>query len=233
MAEVFACCNNDGMYPSQKGPCAMGIDVGDTKHIVIGARIGNEQFQIFKTIALDSLNDIHDLARRFNVKSAVIDLRPERTTVMDFIAKEPYRAFACEYSDNPAFMRIWDTKTKIVKDYRTALFDETHRMVVTPGMLTIPRMSKDIKEFAKQMCNAYKLLETKKKTGAKKYRYKGKKEHYRNALNYFLLAASRNRISKVGNQTKRQTHAINNYDRTAQYKSNQRQNRRNLSAGRV
>lgn len=212
-AQVYECCNNDGMPSRHDGPCAMGIDVGDTKHIIIGARTGSEQYTIFKIIALSSWNDIHDLARRFNVKSAVIDMRPFRDTVKKFQKEEPYQIFLCEYSDNPAFLRKWDIKTGVVKDYRTALFDETHRIVITPGMLTIPRQSPEIKEFAKQMCNAYKLLETNKRTGSKQYRYKGEKEHYRNALNYFLLAASRSRISRIGSSRKTQTKVISEYSR--------------------
>lgn len=211
-AEVYACCNNDIMPSSHSGPCAMGVDVGNIKHIVIGARTSNKQYKIFKTIALSSWNDIHDLARRFNVKSAVIDMRPFRDIVMEFQAKEPYQIFLCEYSDNPAFLRTWDVKKGIVKDYRTALFDETHRMVVTSGMLTMPRQSPEIKEFAKQLCNTYKVLETNKRTGAKQYRYKGTNEHYRNALNYFLLAASRSRISRIGGH-RRQEKVISNYAR--------------------
>ena len=197
MADVYSCCNNDGMYPSHEGPCAMGIDVGDIKHIVIGARTGNDRYQIFKTVALSSWQDIHDLARKFHITSAVIDMRPFRDSAAKFQKDEPYQIFLCEYSDNPAFLRMWDNKKGIVKDYRTALFDETHRMVVTEGMLTIPRRSPEIKEFAKQMCNAYKILETSKRTGARQYRYKGKKEHYRNALNYFLLAASKSSIATI------------------------------------
>lgn len=209
--QVYECCGSEEMAHSHSGPCAMGVDVGDTKHIIIGARTGNEQYKIFKTIQLSSWDDIHDLARRFNVKSAVIDMRPFRDMAMKFQASEPYRVFLCEYSDNPAYLRTWDIKKGIVKDYRTALFDETHRMVVTPGMLTIPRYCPEIKEFAKQMCNAYKLLETNKRTGAKQYRYKGNKEHYRNALNYFLLAASKNRIVRAGGYRKARTKVISEY----------------------
>ena len=211
-SQVFACCNNDNMYSSHSGPCAMGVDVGEIKHVVIGIRSGNEQYQIVKMAqfsGLEAWNQIHDLARQFHVKSAVIDIRPDTDMCRQFQKEEPYRVFLCEYSDNPAYTRTWDTIKKIVKDYRTALFDETHRWVVNPGMLTIPRNSHpEVKEFVKQMCNAYKLLETNKKTGAKAYRYKGKKEHYRNALNYFLLAASRHRIRTVSRyKTKRQTNA--------------------------
>lgn len=215
MADVYNCCNNDGMYPNHPGPCAMGIDVGIVKHIVIGIRLNNKQYQILKVAQLSDWKDIHDLARKFHVISAVIDIRPYQDTVKKFQIDEPYPIFLCEYSNSPAYTRTWDIKRGIVKDYRTALFDETHRMVTTPGMLTIPRESPEIKEFAKQMCNAYKLLETNKKTGAKEYRYKGEKEHYRNGLNYFLLAASRCRIGRADGDTirHRQTKVISQYAR--------------------
>jgi len=82
-------------------------------------------------------------------------------------------------------------------------------------MLTIPRGSEpEVKEFVKQMVNAYKVLETNKRTGAKAYRYKGKREHYRNAMNYFLLAASSHRL-RVATRYKKEVHAdvISEYER--------------------
>ena len=203
-AQIYECCGQEGQASSHSGPCAMGVDVGIVKHIVIGFRSGNNQYTIVKTIKLSAWKDIHDLARRFNVKSAVIDIRPYQDMAKKFQADEPYQIFLCEYSNNPAYTRNWDVKRGIVKDYRTALFDETHRMVVTPGMLTIPRICLEIKEFAKQMCDAYKLLETNKKTNAKEYRYKGNNSHYRNALNYFALAASKSRLVRAGNHRKQE-----------------------------
>ncbi len=212
-AQVYECCNNDGMYSSHSGPCAMGVDVGDIKHIVIGVRSNNKQYQLVKMVSLSSWEDIHDLARKFNVRSAVVDIGPMRDKAREFKDNEKYPVFLCEYSDNPAYLRTWDTKKGVVKDYRTALFDETYRMVVTPGMLTIPRFCPEVKEFAKQMCNTYKLLETNKKTGTRVYRYKGKNEHYRNALNYFLLAASKSRIQRVGNRNLNAEKVISEYSR--------------------
>lgn len=213
-AQVFECCNDDGMSSSDSGPCAMGVDVGEIKHVIIGKKTGNDQYTIVKIAqfkGLEAWSQIHDLARRFNVRSAVIDIRPDTDIVRQFQKQEPYPIFLCEYSDNPAYTRTWDTDKKIVKDYRTALFDETHRMVIEPGCLTIPRSSiPEVKEFAKQLCDAYKLLEVNKRTGARAYRYKGKKEHYRNALNYFILAASKSRIARAGASRNRQKRAINN-----------------------
>jgi len=211
--EIYNCCNNDGMPSNHQGPCAMGVDVGDIKHIIIGVRSNSKQFRLVKMVSLSSWNDIHDLARKFNVRSAVVDIGPMRDKAREFKDKEKYPVFLCQYSDNPAYLRTWDTKKGVVIDYRTALFDETHRMVVTPGMLTIPRVCPEVKEFAKQMCNAYKLLETNKKTGQRVYRYKGTNDHYRNALNYFMLAASRSRIARADGYQHKQQKVISEYSR--------------------
>ena len=70
-------------------------------------------------------------------------------------------------------------------------------------MLTIPRYCPEIKEFARQMCGAYKVLETNKKSGTSIYRYKGVDAHYRNGVNYFLLAAKGGKIARVGRHKNR------------------------------
>lgn len=212
-SQVFACCGKDDMAYSHAGPCAMGVDVGIKKHIVIGIRTNRNQYEIIKVISLSAWEDIHDLARKFHVKNAVIDIRPYQDSAKKFQLEEPYTVWLCEYSDNPAFLRKWDNKSGIVKEYRTAIFDETHRLVTTRGALTIPRDCEEIREFARQMCKPYKILETNKKTGAVAYRYKGSNDHYRNALNYFLLAASKNRIVPVSGAKTRQKVAFNEYPR--------------------
>ncbi len=211
--EVLSCCGLDGTSFKHSGPCAMGIDVGITKHVIIGVRTSSEQYQIVKFAEFSGLSawdEIHDLARRFNVKSAVVDIRPDMDIVKLFQQNESYRVWLCEYSDNPAFIRRWDTKAKTVKDYRTALFDETHRIVSTPGLLTIPRRCPELDEFVKQMSDPFKVLETNKRTGARAYRYKGKNDHYRNAFNYFILAASNNRIATVSRYKKKRQLVANN-----------------------
>jgi hypothetical protein len=59
--------------------------------------------------------------------------------------------------------------------------------------LILPRNCPEIKEFAIQVCNPAKVLEVNKKTKQTLYRYRGTDDHYRHALNYFLLA-----VRKIG-----------------------------------
>ena len=212
-AQVYNCCGPNIMLGSHKGPCAMGVDVGKIKHVVIGAKTGNDQYTILKVAQLSRWEDIHDMANRFGVKSAVVDIRPYEDSARKFQAEAKFKTFLCEYKETTPQGTVFNTHTGIVGVNRTEIFDATHRMTMTPGMMSIPRFCPEIKEFAKQMCGAYKVLETNKKSGTSVYRYKGKNEHYRNALNYFKLAASGGKVARLGGVKNRPKTAKNNYAR--------------------
>jgi len=216
-AIVLACCGPDIMGNSHSGPCAMGVDVGKIKHVVIGVKIDNERYETVKVARCENFGEIHDLAKRFNVKSAVIDLRPYEETVRKFQREESYRMSLCEYSDTLIQETIWNDKTGIVKVHRTSIFDATHRLI-TDNKLTLPRQTPDIEQFAVQCCNCAKFVEKNKRTKQVVFRYRqtGDKkvgDHYRSALNYFLLAASGWRVGRVGSAKNRQKVADNNYAR--------------------
>jgi hypothetical protein len=202
-AQVLDCCTPNPTSHSSNGPCAMGVDVGKIKHIVIGTRTGGDQYTILKTCQLSEWQDIMDLAMRFNVKSAVVDIRPYEDSAREFQKKAKFKTYLCEYKENAANDYVYNDNTGIVSANRTQIFDATHRLTTTPGRLMIPRYDDAIEEFAKQMCGAFKVLETNKKTGTSVYRYKGKNEHYRNALNYFLLAGRGGRIKNVASKKRR------------------------------
>ncbi|GAI44015.1 unnamed protein product, partial [marine sediment metagenome] len=47
-ADVLACCSNsEGLVTRHPGPCAMGVDVGKVKHVVIGAKLPKDRFGLF------------------------------------------------------------------------------------------------------------------------------------------------------------------------------------------
>jgi hypothetical protein len=146
----------------------------------------------------------------------VIDIRPYEDEARRFQKQERYKIFLCEYSENSIIGTIYNDNTGVVKVNRTEIFDATHSLF-SKGKIIIPRECPDIKEFARQVCNTAKVLETNKKSGTSIYRYKKMgDEHYRNALNYFLLAASGHRISVAANSYTRQTNSVvdNEYCRT-------------------
>jgi len=196
-SEVYERCGKYVMMANHKGPCAMGVDVGKIKHVVIGIKTGKDRYEIIKTARVSEWSDIHDLAQRFGVKSAVVDIRPYEDNARQFQREEPYKVFLCEYSENSTIGTSFNDKTGVVKVNRTEVFDSTHRLIAKE-MVTLPRLCPEIKEFAKQVCATAKVLETNKKSGTSIYRYKKLgDEHYRNALNYFYLASSGSRVSNI------------------------------------
>jgi hypothetical protein len=197
---VYACCGNDGMLDSSSDPCAMGVDNDDGKHVVIGIKTDSDRYEIIKTARVDGFEAVHDLAKRYNVKSAVVDLRPNADSARAFQRAERYKVFLCEYTESPLNDAHFNNNTGIVKAYRTGIFDTSHRLIEN-GKFRFPRQSRTIDEFAQQLCNCVKSK--KERNGKVVYRYEktgNGNDHYRNALNYFILAASGHRIARVSNK---------------------------------
>jgi hypothetical protein len=143
----------------------------------------------------DSFNDLHDLAHKFNVRSAVVDLYPEQRKVRDWQRQESFSIFGCQYMEQRSQMISWDEKDKIIKVNRTEICDATHELVSESGRLELPRRSAEVNEFAFEMCNIAKILVEDDETGSRVYRYKrlgsSRPDHYRHALNYCLIASDR------------------------------------------
>ncbi len=219
-ADVLSCCGYEIMPAYHKGPCAAGVDIGRTKHVLIGTRTGTDKYEIIKAEAIppgdEKWQRLHDLFRRYNVKSAVIDLRPYEDKAREFQKKErKVRIYLCEYTDSALLDASYNDKTGIVKTYRTGIFDTTHRLVMNSGIV-FPRQSAEMEEVATQLCNCAKSADIDKRSGRMVYRYKptgNQKEHYRNALNYFVLAARGGKIATIRSATNRQTVADNSYSR--------------------
>jgi hypothetical protein len=89
-SDVYACMGQDPMVMKHEGPCCMGVDVGSVLHVVIAQRLSRKTMKVIKIGRYDSFNDLHNLARDFNVKSAVIDLFPEKRKVVDFQKAETF-----------------------------------------------------------------------------------------------------------------------------------------------
>ena len=193
---VYACCGPEGMPESHAGPCIMGIDNDDGKHIVIGARTGNDRYEVFRPARCDDFKACYDLVRKFNVKSAVVDCRPNKDSAVQF-AKACHaigcRVYLCEYTDSILQDAVFNDDTGIVKVYRTGIFDASHRAILEQH-IRLPRRCAAIDMFAEQCCSCVKSKEKNKKTGQIVFRYKktGKgNDHLRNALNYLLVASSK------------------------------------------
>jgi len=200
-SDVLACCGNDAPADRHMGPCAMGVDVGKIKHVVIGFKADNERYEIIRTCKVETFQEIFDLAKRYNVKSDVIDIRPYEDEARVYQNASKHKTFLCEYSDTQMMGSHFDDKTGIVKAHRTGIFDSTHRLIVEKK-IRLPRQCPEVDEFARQCCNCAKFEEKDKRKGTILFRYRptgDRQEHFRNALNYFVLAASGHRIATIYN----------------------------------
>jgi len=192
----------------------MGIDNDKVKHIVIGYKSG-KKYVIVKVTQAPDKNEIHDLIRRFNVKSMVIDALPNQDSARELQVQYKGRLFMCFYMNTLQSDIVWRPKEGIVKVNRTVMFDETHQLV-KDGFLKIPYRSDAIEEFARQVCSSAKFYIEDEITGDQKavYMKRGRHgDHYRNALNYFKIACRK--IGHVKSSFSKKHYAsINNYERT-------------------
>ena len=198
---VLACCGREGMPENHSGPCAIGVDNDDNKHVVVGIRTGNDRYEALKFLRTTTIdfNEVYDLVRRYNIKFGVVDIRPNKDSAVQFqkaCASVGCKIFLCEYTDSPLQDANFNDNTGIVKVYRTGIFDTTHR-IISNQQIVLPRQSSTVDEFARQCCNCVKSKDERRKDTVI-YRYVktgDQHDHYRNALNYFVIAA--NRVQRV------------------------------------
>ena len=193
--DVYSCCGQDAMAMRHEGPCCLGLDIGSLLNVIIGYRPKEKVLQVCYMARVSSFNDVHDIAQKFNVKCAVIDMEPELRKAREFQAAEPYPVFLCDYVDSVVTGPMWDEEKKLVKVNRTETCDATHDLVSSSGLLILPRRNEELDIFAKQVCNTAKVLQEDPETGSREYRYrKLGEDHYRHGLNYFYLASKRIKI---------------------------------------
>jgi len=190
---VLQLCGREIMPDRHNGPCAMGVDVGIVFHVVIGTRTGKDTFEIIRVAQAKCWEEVESLGKRYGVKNEVDDIRPYEDSARNhqkLMRNDGIRVFLSQYVESPLREADFNDNTGIVKVYRTGIFDKSHRYIVD-GKFTLPRQSPAIEEFARQCCNCAKHKEE-VRGGGIVYRYVKTgtgEDHYRNALNYFLLAA--------------------------------------------
>jgi len=196
LTDIYQCCGQDPMQVKETNPCAMGVDVGKLLHVVVGFKSREDVYELIYFARVSTFNDLHDIAKRFNVQCAVLDMEPETRAARKFQEAENFEVFLCDYIESAKAGAIWDEKAGLVKTNRTEICDTTHELFTSPGTLILPRRCDEVDEFAKESRNIAKVLEEDQETGSREYRYrKLGADHYRHSLNYFHLAAQRIRVS--------------------------------------
>jgi hypothetical protein len=189
-SDVYACCGGDVIRTELSiSETAMGVDIGKNYHtVVIGQKVDSKRAKVIYLCRVKGFDALHDIAKKYNVKSAVIDIRPYEEEFNKFQASEPYRVYGAEYKDKQGGFCKTDDKAGIYSLLRNQIFDKTHQWIKNQEV-ELPRRCSEIEEFAKQMCNAAKVLEEDEDTGDRIYRYvKLGDDHYRSAMNYLYMA---------------------------------------------
>ena len=193
--EVFNCCGNDVMKSMSIKETAMGADIMKTNRVVIAEKTGKDSGKIIYMARVSGFDSLYDLARQFNVKSAVVCLRPYEEEFRKFQAKcskVNIRVFGSEYppKDRAKALYTVDDKSGVYTLNRTEAMDKSQAWIRSGG-LELPRNCDEVKVFAKECCNTAKVLEINEDTGDRVYRYRpigDKQEHYRHCINYLQLA---------------------------------------------
>ncbi len=209
---VFSRCTKEPNQMVSSGETVMGIDIGKKIHAVIGIRTARESYEILHVSRVNDLTELHDLALKMNVHSAVIDSGPYDHGVREFQRTEPYTIYLCQYSEQMPGNCIFDSKSGIVKCNRNEWCDKVH-MTYTGNNIRIPRKSAEINEYAYELTRTAKTIIENPDTGLVKPRWiKLGEDHYFHATLYFLLAASRSTPrQKYQTKIKRPTHTISNW----------------------
>ena len=193
--DVFGCCGDDVMKTSSSVGTAMAADIMKTNRVVIAEKKGEEKAKIIYMARVSGYDALFDLALRFNVKSAVVCIRPYEEEFRKFqarCAKKTITVFGSAYParDNvKAFLKT-DEESGVYTVNKTEAMDKSHAWVKS-GQLEIPRKCEEVNVFAKEVCNTAKTLEKNEHTGERTYRYREVGvggDHYRHCLNYLLLA---------------------------------------------
>jgi len=195
--DVLANCGGDIPPVRHSGPCAMGVDVGKRYHaVVIGAKTSEDRYEIFRTVKADGFQEVRNLAKRYNVKSDVVDIGPYYEAAREYQKSSGHKTFLCEYKDTQSVDEVFNDKTGECKVNKTALFDRSHRLLST-GHIRLPIQCPETEEFARQCCNCAKFEEKDARKGTIVFRYRktgDRMDDFRSGLNYFLLAAGGHRI---------------------------------------
>ena len=200
LMEVYDCCGLESEREKSSEPTIMGLDVGSSSgfHVVIGVRTGKDSYEIYFVDRVESFEDATLLGRRFNVKNCVCDMLPEPTYARKFQKEAGFRVWLNLYNTtNPVDEVAWNQDDKVVKTFRNYIFDTSHR-VISDNRIKLPRRSRKIEEFAKQVVVPVKIQDQKKQGNVFKYFSPSPNDHYRNSLNYFLTAAMHSRITRPG-----------------------------------
>ena len=205
--DVFNCCGDYNMSTMSVNGTAMAADIMKTNRVVIAEKKPKGGAKIIYMARVSKFEALYDLVSRFNVRSAVVCLRPYEESFRKFQERcykreDKVTVFGVEYRDRQRDLLKTDEESGVYALARTEAMDGSQSWIRS-GKLEIPRKCDEVKVFAKECCNTAKTLETNDKTGDRTYRYREVGtggDHYRHCINYLKLALLNLHDYQIGRQ---------------------------------
>ena len=133
IAEVLACCGNEGIKDWESDPCFMGVDQGggqkDLLHVVIGKKRPAGSPQYVHLGIYRGWYELDRLMKLFCVSRCVIDGLPNQDDARKFAARHKPRVFLSYFSDTQKGSYRWDEQQMIVNSNRTEALDASHKEI--------------------------------------------------------------------------------------------------------
>ena len=170
--EILACCGEHGLLEQSRERCTMGVDTGKVHHVVVSRPLQSDRNrrEVIFVGFRDSIRELDELMKRYNVLACVIDAMPDIDATRDFSRRFAGRVYLNYFVESQRGSYAWDTKEHIVRENRTEALDASRR-AIRDRKVVLPRAGKLMQEFAEHLAADVKRLEEDADTGAQSYRY--------------------------------------------------------------
>jgi hypothetical protein len=184
---VLALCGTHGIASSDPGPCYMGVDQGKLLHVVVGKRHPDRLIHIGE---YKDWSELDRLMREFKVSRCVVDAMPETRNARSFAERHVGKVFLCYYANRRDGAAQWHEGKLTVSVGRTEALDLARKQLVD-AIITLPKESPPVVDFAKHTYNSAKKLEDDGQGNVEYVYVRLGDDHYYHAFVYETLARKR------------------------------------------
>ncbi len=205
--DVLDRCRRDYQMPSGSGAeTFLGVDVGTKLHVVIRQSLDDERRRSRALFIgeLDTFAELYDLARRYNVRTAVVDALPEQRAAAEYARNADHQVYLAYYSrTEPGHEYARENGVYVYKINRNealdAMFDAFQSQAAglpKDARRLGGRVKDGLGEYYREMLALSRVLERNAQGNwVVRYVDAGKADHYAHAEAYCLLGFGRLRRS--------------------------------------
>lgn len=187
--EVLNACDGDHPMRPAGTSCTMGVDQGNSLHVVISTMRNSIRHILYVGI-LDSFDQLDPLMTSYDIRTAVIDALPNTHSARHFASKYPGRVFMCYYSATARGGSNWNDAEHTVSVNRTESLDAALSTYLN-NRVRLPREAIIEDAFKPQMCNTARKPVREDSGEITGYEWvKRGADHFRHADNYDQIAGS-------------------------------------------